>query len=153
MSAGVGWRGEELPLTVIDPATDHGQRVSERLRDEIVIWLTTVGKDGAPHPRPVWFLWENDSFLIYSQPNTAKLRHIARDNRVALNFNSTPDGGDVAVINGTAAIIDDAPPARDHQTYLDKYAGPIEDISMNPDSFAASYSVAIRVTPTKLWGF
>lgn len=140
-------------MPVIDSATDHGQRVIERLSDEIVIWLTTVGKDGAPHPRPVWFLWENDSILIYSQPETAKIRHIARDNRVALNFNSTFDGGDVAVINGAAAIVDDAPPAKEHKAYLDKYAKEIAGIDMNPDSFAASYSVAIRVTPTKLWGF
>ena len=140
-------------MAVIDFSTEHGKRVLERLRSEQVIWLTTVGQSGAPHPRPVWFLWENDSILIYSQPDTAKIRHIARDNRVALNFNSSHDGGDVAVINGTAAIVDDAPPARDHQTYLDKYAEPIKAIAMDPESFAASYSVAIRVTPAKLWGF
>jgi PPOX class probable F420-dependent enzyme len=140
-------------VAFIDTSTEHGARVAERLNDEIIIWLTTLGKDGAPHPRPVWFLWENDSILIYSQPDTAKLRHIARDNRVALNFNSSDDGGDVAVINGTAKILENAPPAADIPAYVKKYAGPIKDIGMNDESFAASYGVAIRVTPEKLWGF
>jgi PPOX class probable F420-dependent enzyme len=140
-------------MAVIDPSTEHGQRVLERLASEQVIWLTTVGKSGAPYPRPVWFLWEHETVLIYSQPDTAKLRHLAGNNRVALNFNSTPDGGDVAVISGTADVEENAPPATAVPAFIEKYGGGIGDIGMNPESFAASYSVAIRVTPEKLWGF
>lgn len=140
-------------MAEIDFSTDHGKRTLERLQSEIVIWLTTVGKSGAPAPRPVWFLWEHDTVLIYSQPDTAKLRHLAGNSRVALNFNATPDGGDVVVFSGTARIEENAPPATAVPAYVEKYAGDIAGIGMNPESFAASYSVAIRVTPEKLWGF
>ena len=60
-------------MTVLpDAGTPFGDRVRERLVDEQVIWLTTVGADGTPQPNPVWFLWtpeEGDewgdgSFLI-----------------------------------------------------------------------------------------
>ena len=49
------------------------RKVKQRLRRELVIWLTTVRRDGMPQPTPVWFLWDGDTFLIYSQPNTRKL--------------------------------------------------------------------------------
>jgi len=55
---------------MIDLSTDFGARVARRLDDEIMIWLTTVRADGTPQPSPVWFLWIDQSILIYSQPNT-----------------------------------------------------------------------------------
>ena len=31
--------------------------------------MTTVRSDGQPQTVPVWFLWDDEGFLIYSQPN------------------------------------------------------------------------------------
>lgn len=140
-------------MAAIDFSSEHGQRALARLQSETVVWLTTAGKSGAPAPRPVWFLWEHDAVLIYSQPGTAKLRHLAGNSRVALNFNSTDDGGDVVVFSGAATVEENAPPASAVPAYVAKYAGDIAGLSMNPESFAASYSVAIRVSLEKLWGF
>jgi len=39
--------------TLPDPSTAFGERVRRLLRDERVIWITTVGKDGTPQPNPV----------------------------------------------------------------------------------------------------
>lgn len=39
-------RTDALP----DETTDFGRRVRERLRDERVIWLTTVGETAPPSP-------------------------------------------------------------------------------------------------------
>ncbi len=140
-------------MTVIDPQTELGEAVTERLEDELILWLTTLGKDGAAHPKPVWFLWENGEILIYTQPDAAKVRHIARDNRVALNFNTSHDGEHVAVINGPARMVADAPKAIATPAYVAKYKQGIADIGLTPESFSTAYSVAIRVTPEKLWGF
>ena len=140
-------------MAVIDPTTELGEAVIERLEDELIIWLTTLGKDGAAHPKPVWFFWENGEILIYTQPNAAKVRHIARDGRAALHFNTSHDGENVAVINGPARIVADAPKAIDTPAYIAKYKKGIADIGMTAESFSAAYSVAIRVTPDKLWGF
>jgi pyridoxamine 5'-phosphate oxidase-like protein len=76
---------------MVDFGSDLGVRARERLTTEQVIWLTTVAPRRAPHPRPVWFLWDGGVFLIYSQPIAKKLAHIARNPEVALHFNSTPD--------------------------------------------------------------
>ena len=70
---------------MIDKTTEFGQRVTRRLGEERIIWLTTTGRTGTPAPRPVWFLWDGESFLIYSRPGAAKLRHILARPGVSLN--------------------------------------------------------------------
>ena len=46
-----------------DPATPFGACVAQRLREDAVIWLTTVAANGTPQPNPVWFLWDGHSVL------------------------------------------------------------------------------------------
>src|SRR4051794_24730378 len=96
---------------MIDLSGDFGSRAAKRLDTEIVIWLTTVSADGTPQPTPVWFLWENETVLIYSQANQAKLRNIQRNPKVALHFDSDGTGGNIVVITGEARIDPQAPPA------------------------------------------
>ena len=138
---------------MLDPSTEFGRRVSDQLKSELVIWLTTVGPDNTPQPRPVWFLWDGTSALIYSQPSTHKLRHIARVPRASLNFSTDAEGHEVAVLTGEAHVDVDAPPADRHPEYIAKYRKAIADLGMTPAEFAREYSTAIRVTPTRVRGF
>jgi PPOX class probable F420-dependent enzyme len=138
---------------MIDLSGKFGTRVAHRLDKEEIIWLTTVRADATPQPSPVWFLWTDQTLLIYSQPNKQKLRNIERNPKVALNFNSSETGGNIVVITGQAHIDPDAPPANQVSAYVEKYREAITRIGMNPDSFAQSYSVALYVTPTGLRGF
>lgn len=137
---------------MLDLTTEFGQRVARRLKEERIIWLTTVGPDGTPQPRPVWFLWDGETFLIYSQPDTHKLRHIAGNPKVALNLDSNGRGGDIVVFAGQASIDSDAPPANEMVAYTDKYQQGIAGIGMSPEKFAKNYSVALRVRPISLRG-
>jgi PPOX class probable F420-dependent enzyme len=137
---------------MIDLSTEFGQRVQRRLKGEQIVWLTTVGADGDPHPRPVWFLWREAEVIIYSQPNTHKLDHIRHNPQVALNFDSDGRGGDIVVFYGTASIEDGLPPADQVNDYIQKYAIGLERIGMSPEAFAQSYSVPIRVRLTSLRG-
>ena len=89
---------------MIDFTSRFGRRVKRRLRREKVIWLTTVDAQHAPQPRPVWFPWDGRTFLIFSENGKAKLRHIARNPAVSLNFNTDQDGGDVVVFWDRAAL-------------------------------------------------
>lgn len=136
----------------IDRSAPFGARVHDRLTNEQIAWLTTVGRDGTPHPRPVWFLWDGETFLVYSQSNTAKLAHIARNPRVALNLNSDSHGGDVIIITGSTQVDESVPRANQHPAYVEKYRASIQSIGMTPESFAASYNVAVRIIPEKLSG-
>lgn len=136
-----------------DTSTPFGERVARRLRNEQVIWLTTTGVDGTPQPNPVWFLWDGQTFLIYNRADAKRLEHIRRNPRVALNFDTDGDGGGIVVITGEAQIEQAAPPPEQVTAYLDKYREGIADLGSTAESFAASYSVVVRVRPAKVRGF
>ena len=137
----------------IDTSTPFGERVARRLREDLIVWLTTVGPDQTPQPSPVWFLQDGEEFLVYSRPDTPKLRNIGRSPRVALHLDGGRYGDDIVILTGDARIVEDHPPADQLPAYLEKYRRLIERNGMTPASFARDYSVAIRVTPTTLRGF
>lgn len=129
-----------------------GQRALERINSEYVVWLTTVSPSGIPQPRLVWFIWDEDSFLIYSKSKAKKLTHIENNPNVSLHFNGTHDGDDIQVFIGIAQIDRNPTPAKLVKAYEEKYRQGILDIGMNDDSFSEEYCVEIRVKPTKLRG-
>jgi PPOX class probable F420-dependent enzyme len=136
----------------LDTTTEFGARVARRLRDEAVIWLTTVDADGTPQPSPVWFWWDGTTLLIYSQPNAPKMKNIAANPRVALHFDSDGAGGDIVVLTGEAVRADPAPPITNVPAYLEKYREGIKGLGMTPERMAEVYSAAIHITPHKLRG-
>jgi PPOX class probable F420-dependent enzyme len=130
--------------------TPDDQRYAEaRLRSEPVIWLTTVRRDGQPQTSPVWFWWDGSSFLIYSRPRSQKVPNIRSDGRVSLNLDGDGKGGGIVSIEGTARFDQDAPPAHEVGSYLEKYRELIEELGSEPEPFAREYSAAIRVTPSR----
>ena len=139
---------------MIDLTSDLGRAVRQYLETEYVIWLTTVDSKFMPQPRPVWFIWEQDSFLIFSQPHAHKVKHLARSPNVALHFN-TDESGDkrVIIFTGEAMIDADCPPAHQVPPYLQKYKTGILGLNMTPESFSAEYSVAIRIRPAEVRGW
>jgi PPOX class probable F420-dependent enzyme len=138
---------------MVDFTTRFGRHVNRRLRQEQIIWLTTVDSQNRPQPRPVWFHWDGKTVLIFSEPGRAKLRHIGCNPRVALNFNTDEDGGDVAVLIGAARISKrPAEPGR-VKSYLRKYGEGIASLDMTVEEFRAAYGVPILVTPESLRGF
>jgi PPOX class probable F420-dependent enzyme len=138
----------------LDTSTDFGKRVKHLLENEQVAWLTTVDGDGRPFPTVIWFLYDGDSsLLIYSRPNQTKLRNIASNAAVAINFNTDQHGEHVAIIDSAAVIDESAVPAHQHPAYLEKYHEGIRSIDMTDESFSAAFSVAIRVILQKARGF
>lgn len=130
----------------LDFGTDLGKRAARRLREETVIWLTTVGANGTPQTRPVWFLWDGgSSVLIYTRPEGRKVTHLATAPRVSLNFDSDGAGGNIVVFTGSAAVDPAAPSPQANGDYVAKYAEDIRGIGMDAESFANAYSTAIRV--------
>jgi PPOX class probable F420-dependent enzyme len=138
---------------MFDIATEFGASSVRRLKEEQVIWFTTVRADGMPQPTPVWYLWDGETFLIYSQPNAKKIHNLTHNPRVALNLNSDPEGGNVLVIFGQAHIDPGAPPAHLNSAYLEKYREGIADLNMSPENMSLEYSTAIRVKPEKMRTF
>jgi PPOX class probable F420-dependent enzyme len=139
-------------IPLINLSTEFGARADRRLREELIGWLVTVNPAGGPVPLPVWFLWDGaGSILIYSRPNTAKLRNIAAGARVSVHLDGDGAGGDVVVVSGRARLSDD-PPADEVDDYIEKYAERISRNRWTPARFAADYSVPIRVDVTRISG-
>jgi PPOX class probable F420-dependent enzyme len=128
--------------------TARGKHIQSRLKREIVIWLATTNPNLRPLVVPVWFLFEDDKFLIYSVPGQ-KVRNIGN---VSLHLNSTSDGGDVVRVEGTAQLMKRQPPAYKVPAYLRKYASLIKSYGWTPQSFSEEYRVPIRVRAAKFHG-
>ncbi len=132
--------------------TEFGRHAAQRLRDEIIGWLTTVTADGAPRPIPIWFLWDGDrSILLYSRPGKRKLANIASNPRVSLNLDSNGIDADIVICWGTIGVTRD-PPANEVPAYVAKYAERIAALGWTPESFAADFSVPLRITATRIHG-
>jgi PPOX class probable F420-dependent enzyme len=136
----------------IDESTDFGARAARHLREEIVVWLTTVTPRGLPLPNPVWFLWDGaDTVTMHSLPG-ARERNIEANPLVSLNFTGDGRGGDIVVLSGEARIDRDLPATGDDAPYVAKYAEHISRIGQTPESFGQRYNVPIRITLTGLRG-
>lgn len=127
------------------------ERVESRLRTNLMAWLTTVTRDGRPDTVPVWFLLRDDgTFLVYSQPGKPKLRNLDANPHVALGLDVTDIGRDIIRIEGTAVRASDHPGADQVPEYAAKYTERIGAIFGTVEQFAAAFSEAIVITPTRL---
>ena len=140
---------------MFDFKTKFGRFAMKHLKSEHFIWLTTVDSTGTPQPRPVWFIWEADSVLIFSQAKAYKVKHIQKNPNVSLHFNSADAQGEkrLIMITGIAKIDSHCLPANKIRAYLHKYKSGIIGLNATPAQFAGEYSVAIRITPTNLHGW
>jgi PPOX class probable F420-dependent enzyme len=67
--------------------------VTELSRDELfrlfqfrnLVYIGTLSKDGSPHITPVWAEMVEDLILINTFEESAKIRHITKDKRIALS--------------------------------------------------------------------
>jgi PPOX class probable F420-dependent enzyme len=134
-------------LDLNDP---KGARVDERLRSEIAVWLTTVTSDGQPQSTPVWFHWDGKTFLFYSQPGRPKLANIASNPKVSIHPVGDPDAEDAVTFEGTAVVDVSVPPGDQIPEYISKYLELIDGFGWTTASFAADFSVPVRVTPTRI---
>jgi len=124
------------------------RQTRSRLKNDIVIWLVTAGRDRRPHAVPVWFWWDGKTFLIYAVSGQ-KTRNVRENRYVELHLNSDPAGNVVVRVEGTASSPRTQPPAHKVRGYIRKYGDQIKDLGMTPQQFAEDYKVPIRVRPTR----
>jgi len=132
---------EEMSVT-IQP------HVEERLRSDEMVWLTTVRPDGRPHSVPVWFLWDGATVLIFSKPNTQKIRNLRQNHSVTLALDDTKKG--VVILEGTAELLGQGDASERLQAYGEKYREGLRRIGRTAEEFTRLYSQPTRVTPVRL---
>lgn len=121
-------------------------------------WPVTIAPDGRVQSSAISFLWEGaregasegGTILFYSKPNTPKLRNVAAHPQVSFNLNSDEYADHVLIIEGTAATEPDCAPSDVHPAYAAKYHGPLEHWEMDEAETAREFSVAVRISPTRI---
>ena len=134
--------------------------VEQRLRTDWWVWLITLRPDGRPHVVLVGFFWDGQTLLIFSQPNTQKLRNLRHNPHVTLALDGTGKmGDDVVVVEGTAELLNEtslsimgANPAIEEKYKawmpLAHEAGLVTK-DRDWQAMFADYSQPIRVTPSR----
>ena len=135
---------------MLDMTTEWGQHADQRLRSNIIAWLTTVGANGRPYTSPVWFLWDGETILIFSQPDKQKIRNLRKNTQVSLALDDSKEGEDVVVVEGSAELLNDPNVSAIMPSFVEKYSVLIQNMGWTPESLAADFSQGIRVTPTKI---
>lgn len=141
------WRGNMA--SILDLTSKRGAHIDQRLRENIIVWLNSVRPDGRPHAVAVWFLWDGETFLIFSQPNTQKLRNLRHNPYVVLALDDTHTGADPITIEGEATLLASGETDVTQSAYLAKYGKGIKQLGYTPEQMAAAYSQAIRIVPTR----
>jgi PPOX class probable F420-dependent enzyme len=139
----------------IDETTPFGKRVAERLRSESVAWLTTVGRDGAPQPNPVWFLWDGaDGVVVYNAVGAHRVQHVKERPEVSLNFNTGADGNDIVVLRGRAAEAPEIPSSDQDPNFQAKYGAAIATGRWaSPAEWDRLYPQKLRITVSSVRGW
>ena len=136
---------------MIDETTDFGALVARHLREDRVVWLTTITPSGKPLPAPVWFWWDGEETVrVFSLPDTGRVRNIEHNPNVSLNFAGNGQGGDIVILSGEVTIGDDR--ADQHDAYAEKYGWGFERIGLTPQQFADKYSAPLHIRITKVRG-
>ena len=125
---------------------------AERIERAYYTWFTTVRADGQPQPTPVWFVRQDDEFIIYSTADAQKIKNVLANPKVALSFSEALDAETYLVIMGEAQIDRQPVPPSKNAAYHAKYANGIVDIGMTDESFDTTFTTAIRVSPTRVRG-
>ena len=119
----------------------------QRLQEEVIIWFTTVTPRGAPVSNPVWFYWDGEDIIVYSQPESHRVHNLQLNPKVSLNLQGVDGlGSNVTIIQGEARLN-----PGNHSipsAYWDKYRKFLT--GMTEEQMQAEYSVEIRIRPLRV---
>ncbi len=139
---------------MLDRADPLQAKILERLEKEEYGFFITVRPDGRPHAVPVCFLYERDSILIFSVPDSVKVRNIRGNPRVCLALESFGFGEYFSVvIDGVAELVDEPTNWLQYPPYDAKHVPLSQRIFGQdhvPEDYAAQFSQAIRMTQLKI---
>ncbi len=136
--------------SIFDLSKKRDAHVDQRLRDEVMVWLTTVRPDSRPHSVAVWFLWDGEAILIFSKPANQKIYNIQQNPNVLLAIDNTHNGADPITIEGQATLLTDSDVDTTLAAYAAKYGERMKGIKYTPEQMAAVYSQGIRIVPTRI---
>jgi PPOX class probable F420-dependent enzyme len=127
--------------------------IEQRLRTEPTVWLSSTRPDGRPHVVPVWFSWDGSVFDLFSKPNAQKVRNLREHAEVMLAVGQPNEAFEVELVEGTATVLPDPTVVVITPTMFEKYADLMARAALDRQTFLATYSQPVRITPTRFLGY
>jgi general stress protein 26 len=96
--------------------------VRQRLEQAKYFWFSTADADGAPHARPIWGAWVDDTLYADGGVRVTRWgRDLLANPRIQVHLESASD---VVIVDGTFSMTNDLTDeafARVQSSYLDRY--------------------------------
>jgi PPOX class probable F420-dependent enzyme len=127
--------------------------VEAALRDDPVVWLSSVQPDGRPHLVPVWFHWDGERIVAFSKPHARKVGNLRDQPSVMLAVGTPGPDFEVELIEATAEL--PAQPADEvmPEGFGAKYRELLHRAGLTVQHFAEVYSQPIVLRPTRFLGY
>ncbi len=123
------------------------------LREDAVVWLSTVRNDGRPHLVPVWFHWDGERIVAFSKPHARKVENLRGRPSVMLAVGTPGPEFDVELIEATAELPAEPASRLMPEGFGEKYRDLLRRAGITAQHFAEIYSQAIVLRPTRFLGY
>jgi PPOX class probable F420-dependent enzyme len=140
-----------MRVGLLDRRRSDDAHTSTRLTEEPVIWFGSSRPDGRPHHVPVWFSWVDPEIVVFSTPTAQKVRNIRRQSGVALHLDTAGHGGDIVLVEGTAAPANQEAVAHLAPGFADKYVPTLGPSALLAWQATFSQPILIIVTRIVAW--
>jgi PPOX class probable F420-dependent enzyme len=141
--------------TITEPQLPDGRSSSANsaLRDDPVVWLSSIQTDGRPHLVPVWFHWDGEQIVAFSKPHARKVENLRDDPRVMLAVGTPGPEFEVELIEATAELPDRPAAEVMPEGFGPKYRELLHRAGPTVQRFAEVYSQPIVLRPTRFLGY
>ena len=129
------------------------QQAEDALRDDQVVWLSSVQADGRPHVVPVWFHWDGERIVAFSKPHARKVDNLRDQPRVMLAVGTPGPDFEVELIEATAELPDSSASDVMPAGFGAKYRELLRRAGLTAQRFAEVYSQPIVLRPTRFLGY
>ena len=123
------------------------------LRDDPVVWLSSVQADGRPHLVPVWFHWDGEWIVAFSNPRARKVENLREEPRVMLAIGTPGPDFEVELIEATAELPDTPAAEVMPAGFGAKYRELLRRANLTVQRYAEVYSQPIVLRPTRFLGY
>ena len=123
------------------------------LRDDPVVWLSSIQADGRPHLVPVWFHWDGERIVAFSKPRARKVDNLRDEPRVMLAVGTPGPDFEVELIEATAELPDASAADLMPAGFGAKYRELLRRANLTEQRFAEVYSQPIVLRPTRFLGY